>query len=297
MYISMIGIGAMGAAVVERLLATGHRVTIFNRSPERTVPLGEKGARIAGSAREAVETTALTISLVVDAPAMEAAILSDEIVPLLAGKAFMKMTTTNGRVAAAGGIRLDIAILNFPDDVTACKMHALVGAHQSDFDEWAPMLSDLGPKIVRVGDVGTASIAENALLQFMMFQVMTFAYGLAVFKRANLPQDVLVEATGENPLFQISMAEYFRGRMTNRDFTPPLYRLEKHMMDMQLTLDDMEELGIMTDGIRVLRQMFVTATEQGLNENDYSAIYDVICARESDKLRAALGNPNEPKRS
>ena len=69
------------------------------------------------------------------------------------------------------------------------------------------------------------------------------------------------------------------------------------MMDMQLTLDDMEELGIMTDGIRALRQMFVTATEQGLNENDYSAIYDVICARESDKLRAALGNPNEPKRS
>ena len=305
MDISVIGIGAMGAAVVERLLATGHRVTIFNRSPERTVPLGEKGARIAGSAREAVETTALTISLVVDAPAMEAAILSDEIVPLLAGKAFMKMTTTNGRVArevagpvaAAGGIRLDIAILNFPDDVTAGKMHALVGAHQSDFDEWAPMLSDLGPKIVRVGDVGTASIAENALLQIMMFQVMTLAYGLAVFKRANLPQDVLMEATGENPLFQISMAEYFRGRMTNRDFTPPLYRLEKHMMDMQLTLDDMEELGIVTDGIRALRQMFVTATEQGLNENDYSAIYDVICARESDKLRAALGNPNEPKRS
>ncbi|MFP6688819.1 MAG: NAD(P)-binding domain-containing protein [Alphaproteobacteria bacterium] len=40
MDISVIGIGAMGAAVVERLLATGHRVTIFNRSPERTVPLG-----------------------------------------------------------------------------------------------------------------------------------------------------------------------------------------------------------------------------------------------------------------
>ena len=99
MDISVIGIGAMGAAVVERLLATGHRVTIYNRSAERSLPLADKGARVAASAREAVEASALTISLVVDAPAMEAAILSDEIVALFAGKAFMKMTTTNGRVA------------------------------------------------------------------------------------------------------------------------------------------------------------------------------------------------------
>ena len=240
MDISVIGIGAMGAAVVERLLATGHRVTIFNRSAERAMPLADKGALIVDSARDAVEASALTISLVVDAPAMEETILSDEIVPLFTGKIFMKMTTTNGRVArdvagrvaAVGGTCLDIAILNFPDEVAAGKMHAMVGASKVDFDKWAPMLGDLGPNIVRVGDVGSASIAENALLQIMMFQVVTFAYGLAVFERAELPQDVLMEATGENPLFQISMAEYFRDRMTNRDFTPPLYRLKKHAMDI-----------------------------------------------------------------
>ncbi len=303
MDISVIGIGAMGAAVVERLLATGHRVTIYNRSAERSLPLADKGARVAASARDAVEASALTISLVVDAPAMEAAILSDEIVALFAGKAFMKMTTTNGRVArevagrvtAAGGRCLDIAILNFPDDVAAGKMHALVGASQADVDKWAAMLSDLGPRIVRVGDVGTASIAENALLQIMMFQVVTFAYGLAVFERAKLPQNVLMEATGENPLFQISMGEYFRDRMTNRDFTPPLYRLAKHTMDMQLTLDDMEDLGIMTDGVHALRQIFVKATAQGLNENDYSAIYDIICARGSDNMRSAVSGAIEPQ--
>ena len=52
MDISVIG---MGAAVVERLLATGHRVTIYNRSAERSLPLTDKGARVAASAREAVE--------------------------------------------------------------------------------------------------------------------------------------------------------------------------------------------------------------------------------------------------
>ena len=291
MDISVIGIGAMGTAVVDRLLATGHRVTIFNRSSARTVPLAKKGARVAGSAREAVEATPLTISLVVDAPAMEEAILTDEILPLFADKVFMKMTTTNGRVARevagrveeAGGVCLDIAVLNFPDDVSNGKMHAMVGASEADFETWVSMLGDLGPKILRVGEVGTASIAENAMIQIMMFQVVSFAYGLAVFERANLPQDVLMEATRENPLFQIALGDYFRDRMTKRDFTPPLYRLVKHTNDMQLTLDDMEELGIVTDGIRALRQLFVKATEQGLNENDYSAIYDIICARDTAK--------------
>jgi 3-hydroxyisobutyrate dehydrogenase len=288
MDISVIGTGAMGAAVVERLLATGHQVTIFNRSPGRMAPLAEKGAQIAASARHAVEATPLIISLVEHAPAMDEVILTDEIVPLFQDKVFMKMTTTNGRVArdvarrvqASGGVCLDIAILNFPDDVTDGKMHAMVGARQSDFDKWAPLLGDLGPKILRVGDVGTASIAENALIQIMMFQVVTFAYGLAVFERANLPQDVLMEATGGNPLFQIALGENFHGRMTKRDFTPPLYRLVKHRNDMQLTLDDMEDLGIMTDGIRALRQLFVKAVEQGLAENDYSAVYDIICPRQ-----------------
>ena len=248
-------------------------------------PLAEKGAHITDSARAAVEATALTISLVEHAPAMDEAILTDEIVPLFADKVFMKMTTTNGRVArrvadrvaAVGGVCLDIAILNFPDDVSSGKMHAMVGASKADFEAWAPTLGDLGPKILRVGDVGTASIAENAMIQIMMFHVVTFAYGLAVFERANLPQDVLMEATRENPLFQIPLGDYFRDRMTNREFTPPLYRLLKHTNDMQLTLDDMEDLGITTDGIRALRQLFVKATEQGLNENDYSAIYEIIC--------------------
>ena len=99
MDISVIGIGAMGTAVVERLLATGHRVIIYNRTTERMAPLAEKGAHITDSARAAVEATALTISLVEHAPAMDEAILTDEIVPLFSDKVFMKMTTTNGRVA------------------------------------------------------------------------------------------------------------------------------------------------------------------------------------------------------
>ena len=287
MEIAVIGTGAMGTAVVERLLATGHDTTIFNRSPGRLPPLEKKGARVAGSAREAVAAAPVVISLVVDAPAMDEFILTDEIVPLFAGKTFMKMTTTNGRVArevnatiqAAGGSCLDIAILNFPDDISNGKMHAMVGSSLEEFETWAPFMADLGPTILRTGEAGTASIAENAMIQIMMFHVVTFAYGLAVFERAKLPQDVLMAATRENPLFQIPLGDYFRDRMIKRDFVPPLYRLVKHTNDMQLTIDDMEDLGIMVDGVRSLRELFVRAVERGMNENDYSAIYDIICAR------------------
>ena len=39
MEISLLGTGLLGAAISERLLAYGHRLTMWNRSPKRCMPL------------------------------------------------------------------------------------------------------------------------------------------------------------------------------------------------------------------------------------------------------------------
>ena len=49
MKVGVAGIGAMGAAVAARLMEVGHDVTVWNRTPEKTKPLADAGAKIAGS--------------------------------------------------------------------------------------------------------------------------------------------------------------------------------------------------------------------------------------------------------
>ena len=47
--LGFVGLGVMGSAIVRRLLAAGHDVTVWNRTREKAEPLLEAGARWADS--------------------------------------------------------------------------------------------------------------------------------------------------------------------------------------------------------------------------------------------------------
>ena len=49
MKLGYVGIGLMGKPMVLRLLAAGHEVTVWNRSPGKLAAVVEKGAKAAGS--------------------------------------------------------------------------------------------------------------------------------------------------------------------------------------------------------------------------------------------------------
>lgn len=51
--VSVVGLGAMGTALADALLAAGHTTTVWNRTPAKADPLVERGARRAGSVAEA----------------------------------------------------------------------------------------------------------------------------------------------------------------------------------------------------------------------------------------------------
>ena len=53
MNIGFVGLGAMGAGIVPRLMAAGHTVTGFNRSRDKAQALIEKGMRFADTPRAA----------------------------------------------------------------------------------------------------------------------------------------------------------------------------------------------------------------------------------------------------
>lgn len=55
--VTVIGLGNMGSAVASALLADGHDVTGWNRTPRRAAPLQAEGAVVARSAAEAIATS------------------------------------------------------------------------------------------------------------------------------------------------------------------------------------------------------------------------------------------------
>ncbi len=67
-----IGIGLMGLPMTRRLLAAGHEVTVWNRSPEKTEAALAAGAKAAASPQAVAEASEIVFACVTDAPAVEA---------------------------------------------------------------------------------------------------------------------------------------------------------------------------------------------------------------------------------
>ncbi|MGH8876484.1 MAG: NAD(P)-dependent oxidoreductase, partial [Stackebrandtia sp.] len=68
--VTLIGLGPMGQAMVQVLLANGHPVTVWNRTPARAEPLVAAGARQAATPTEAVASSDLVILSLTDYQAM-----------------------------------------------------------------------------------------------------------------------------------------------------------------------------------------------------------------------------------
>jgi len=73
MNIGIAGVGKMGAAIAARLMETGNQATVWNRSPEKTKPLADAGAKIAATPAELANAVEVVITILTDAAAINAA--------------------------------------------------------------------------------------------------------------------------------------------------------------------------------------------------------------------------------
>ena len=72
MDVGIAGVGKMGAAIALRLMEVGHKVTVWNRSADKTKPLADAGASVAATPAELAAKSEAIITILTDAPAIDA---------------------------------------------------------------------------------------------------------------------------------------------------------------------------------------------------------------------------------
>src|SRR5258707_14263679 len=82
--VTVIGTGTMGSALARALLAAGHPVTAWNRTPGRAGPLASAGANIAADTAVAVQANDLVLMCVSDQAAADELLSSGSLADLLA---------------------------------------------------------------------------------------------------------------------------------------------------------------------------------------------------------------------
>src|ERR1700680_1555263 len=72
MHVGVAGLGRMGAAIAARLIETGNRVAVWNRSADKCAPLAAAGAAVAADTPAPAREVEAVLTIVTDAAAIDA---------------------------------------------------------------------------------------------------------------------------------------------------------------------------------------------------------------------------------
>ena len=212
--IAFLGLGRMGAGMASRLLAAGHEVVVWNRTPTRAAPLVAAGAHLAPSPASAVHGVAAVFVMVSDDDASRAVwtgpdgVLSGE--PPVGTLAIECSTLSHdwvqelaGLVAARGLWYVDAPVTGLPDAAASGSLTLLVGAGDAELAAARPLLEAVATRIEHFGAVGTGTAYKLIVNLMGAVQIAGVAEGLALAERAGLDPsqvaDVLAAGQAASP--------------------------------------------------------------------------------------------------
>lgn len=167
----MLGLGPMGRALAAALLAAGHPVTVWNRTPGRADDLAARGAVPAASAAGAVAAAPLTLLCVRDDAAVRAVLGAAG--PALRGRTLVNATSVGPEQAratadwaGANGVRLlNAAVLSPVSTIGGPAAVIVCSGEEQVFRAHRPVLDALAGTVNHLGaDPGRAAVYDTALL-------------------------------------------------------------------------------------------------------------------------------------
>lgn len=282
--IGIIGIGSMGSAIAEGLLAAGRPVTVWNRTRVKAEHLVSLGATISNTPGEVIASSDLVVTILPDAATTRAVILASDVASQIRGKRILNVAHTSPEeildlahdISLAGGRLAEVNVTVYPDPVRTRHGHFNVASPEEDREVWMELFRDLGEHVHDVGPVGNASKAELALWLSYMFLPAAIAYSTAAFVKLGLPQEALISALSENPTLRIAGAEALVPQMIRGSYRQDSFSVDNFAYSVKLVAEDARRLGMPTAIFLEIEKLFNDASSRGFGRDDISAVYEVL---------------------
>ena len=281
--IALLGIGLMGRAMAEKLLAARYSVTAYNRTREKALALIELGAKVVDQPEEAIESGECILLMLADERAIRETLLSPRSKRQLRGKSVIQMGTIGpgeshllqAEVFASGGGYLEAPVLGSIAQIQAGELIVMVGAEPEQFDRWKGLLTTFGPDPKLIGPVGSAAALKLALNQLIGSLTTAFSLSLAMVLKEGIPADTFMRILRRSALYAPTFDKKL-GRMLERDLRAPSFPGRLMLKDIKLVEEEARTLGLQTYALEGIRQALERAVEMGFGDDDYSAVYNAI---------------------
>lgn len=202
--IGIAGTGRMGTAFARRLIETGHQVTVWNRTPERTAQAAETGAHVATDLAELVACDAILISLT-DAAAVEA--VTDGLVAAgIDGRLMIDMSTilpgesraVATRITAAGGDFVDCPVGGTVAPALKGQLLGMAGGAEDAFARAKPILEQLCRRVEHLGPAGSGAQMKLAINLPLAIYWQTLAEAMTLLQGTGIPAEKAVSLIADS---------------------------------------------------------------------------------------------------
>src|SRR5262249_17476126 len=194
--IAIAGTGKMGAAIAQRLMEVGHKVTVWNRSADKLKPLTAAGAAAAATPAELARDAEAVITILTDAAAIDAvyAGASGLLAPDVRGKLFIEMSTVQPQTQVAlaakgrakGGAFVECPVGGSTSPARQGKLIGLMGAEPADAARAKPILEQLCRRLEHCGPVGSGAVMKLTINMPLMIYWQALGEALALCRPLGL---------------------------------------------------------------------------------------------------------------
>jgi len=282
--LGFVGLGTMGGRMARRLLAAGHQVVGYNRTPEKARALVAAGLVLEKSPRAVAEASDAVFSMVTDSTALRAIALGPDgvVAGLRPGAVWAEMSTVSpdvtrelGRaVTARGASLIDAPVSGSAVTVDAGQLSFMVGGDPAALEKVRVALLAIGPTITHVGELGLAVTMKIATNLGLAVQMLAFSEAVALAEKAGILRERAVEVLLKSVIAS-PMVKY-RGPFVLGMPAEALFNVDMIQKDLGLALEMGRALGVPLPSVALTDELMTAARGLQLAEYDFAVVFDVI---------------------
>jgi 3-hydroxyisobutyrate dehydrogenase len=285
MQVGLAGLGKMGAAIAARLMEVGHKVAVWNRTPDKARPLTDEGAILADSPADLANKSEAIVTILTDAAAIDA--VYDGATGLLAGKVHGKLFIDMSTVQPATETALATKVRHRGAAFAECpvggtvgparqgQLIGLLGAAPEDADRAHPLLKQLCRRIEHCGPVGAGATMKLAINLPLMISWQAFGEAFALCHDLGVdPQRLMSLFTDLSATTNAlkARAPMIAAMMGGGDPGGATFTVESAVKDLRTMLAEGKDRGLELPLVERTAACFDEANRSGWGDRDGSAI-------------------------
>jgi len=279
--VGVIGLGRMGEAFAMNLIASGFRVTVFDRNPEKRLRLEDLGACAVDDLSGFAGVDAVLTSLPNDEAVASTVLGTGGLADILgANSMHISMSTISPgmcrrlaeRHSRAQQAFVSAPVLGNPDMARSQQLFIIASGPDSDVRRAAAIMRCLGQRIFYIGErADAASIMKLGANVLTAMTLQGMGEVLALLRKADIAPDVAFDVL-TNSLFDARVHKTYGGKILAERYAPPGMTALLAAKDLRLALAEADDFGVPMPATRLVHDRIGALIERGWAQLDWSAL-------------------------